>query len=138
MVFLNPDIVNLGALTLTNVQFVAIDREARRTALEYTDLGPYAAFADVPEQRVSVRIVRRITESEALPIEPGDRVALSLRSAPNLSAAGVRAISATIVISAVESTLSNRGGATQRISAIAISSTGAADPITTTSVNREA
>ena len=132
MVFLNPDRVTLGSLTLTNVQFVAIDREARRTALEYTDLGPYAAFADVPEQRVSVRIVRRITESEALPIKPGDRVTMALRTAPNLSAAGVRAIAATVVISAVEFTLSNRGGAVQRISAIAISTTGAVDPVTTT------
>lgn len=132
MVFLNPDTVTLGALALTNVQFVAVDREARRTALEYTDLGPYAAFADVPEQRITVRIVRRITDSEALPIKPGDRATLSLRAAPNLSAAGVRAMSATVVVSAVEFTLSSRGGATQRISAIAISSTGGADPISNT------
>lgn len=137
MVFLNPDIVKLGALTLANVQFVAIDREARRTALEYTDLGPYAAFADVPEQRVVVRIVRRIAESEALAIKPGDRLALSLRAAPNLSAGPVRAISATVVISAVEFTMSQRGGATQRISAIAISSTGAVDPITSVAAGGE-
>lgn len=137
MVFLNPDIVTLGALTLTNVQFVAIDREARRTALEYSDLGPHAAFVDVPEQRITVRIVRRITESEALPIKPGDRLALALRAAPNLSGAGVRASAATVVITAVESTLSNRGGATQRISAIAISADGAADPITISSATGE-
>lgn len=132
MVFLNPDTVAFGAIALTNVQFVAVDREARRTALEYTDLGPYAAFADVPEQRITVRIVRRITESEALPIKPGDRATLSLRAGPNLSGAGVRAMAATVVISAVEFTLSNRGGATQRISAIALSSTGGVDPISNT------
>ena len=132
MVFLNPDTVTLGALALTNVQFVAFDREARRTALEYTDLGPYAAFADVPEQRIVVRIVRRITESEALPIKPGDRATLSLRSGPNLSGAAVRATSATVVVTAVEFALSNRSGATQRISAVALSTNGAADPITTT------
>ncbi len=134
MVFLNPDIVTLGALRLTNVAFVAIDRQARRTALEYSDLGPYAAFVDVPEQRITLRIVRRITESETSALKPGDKVVFSVRVAPGASAAQALRIECQVVITSIDAALSNRAGATQRISAVAVSTDGAADPIVITSV----
>ncbi len=142
MIWLNPETVTLGAVTLTNVVSVAIDRQGRRTVSQYTDLGRYSAFLDVPEQKVTVRIVRRITESEGTTIRPGDKLTLGVRASAGQSAAGVRKTSATVVILSVENSLSARGaggngGATQRITAEAVSTDGAADPVTVTSVTGE-
>lgn len=138
MIFLNPLSVKLGAFTLTNVTHIAIDRAARRTAEEWTDLGAFASFADVPEQRAAITIARRITETETTAPKPGDSLTLSFRAAPSASAAQNRAVSATIVITAVEHAISSRGIATQQLRAVAVSATGAADPITETAVEGEA
>lgn len=132
MVWLNPDTVTLDSTVLTHVTFAAIDREARRTAIEWTDLGAYPAFADVPEQRVTVRITRRVSASEPAPARPGDQVLFTLRSAPGASAAGVRVVSATVVITEIAHAWSSAAGLTQRITALALSPTGAEDPVTDT------
>lgn len=137
MLHLNPQRVLLGATELTNVQSIALDREARRTIEEWTDLGPYAALADVPEQRLTFRITRTLTESEPSPAKPGDQLTLSFRTSPTASAIGIRAISATVVITEITHTLAAGGRTTQRLSAVAISTTGAGDPITDTEAQGE-
>lgn len=142
MVFLNPERVTLGSHTLTNVALVTIDREARRVTVEYSDLGRFAAFADVPEERITVRIVRRVTREETDAIKPGDKLALGIRTGPGLSAAGARAISATVVITGIESSMDARSrghgaGATQRVTALAVSADGATDPIVVTGISSE-
>lgn len=137
MLFLNPQRVTIGSLVLDNVQSIAVDREARRLVEEWTDLGRYAAFADVPEQRTRIRLLRALTRSEATPLRPGDQALLRFRVASGASAAGVRELAATVVVTAVDHTLSARQGAVQRIEALAISPDGGADPITETDQRSE-
>ncbi len=132
MIWLNPQSVTLGSLNLTDVTIVAIDRAASRLVIEHTDLGPYVGFVDVPEQRVSIKLAREVRASEASPAKPGDQLTLSFRSSPNASGTPGRAVSASVVVTAVEHSFSPRAGLRQEINAIAVSSDGAADPITET------
>jgi len=132
MIWLSPDRVTLGNLALDGVEMVAIDRSASLTAIERGDEGPHVQFVDVPAQRIDVRIVRRVTRSEALGLAPGASVALSMRRAPSASAAGVQRIDATVVVTSIDHSMNASTGALQRITAIAVSSDGATDPIAIT------
>lgn len=132
MIYLNPASVKLGTFDLTNVFSIALDREARRLIEEWTDLGPFENFADVPEQRVSVWIARRILATETSGPKPGESHALSFRAADGADASSVRSVSMTVVVTAVEHTLSSSGRATQRIRGVAVSTTGSGDPVTET------
>lgn len=137
MIWLSPQQVSLGSIVLDHVTMLSIDRSPHKTALQWTDLGPHLGFADVPEQRVDVRIEREIIESESVDLKPGDEVTLIARRAPGASAAGVVQISATVVILSIDHTLSKSRGARQRIHAIAISAGGLSDPITVQDVEGE-
>lgn len=138
MLFLNPDKVILGTLELSSVVYLAVDRVAHRSAIEWTDLGPHPAFADVVEQRAALTIIRRVTASEAAAPRPGESHALTVRVAAGASAASILQITAGIVITAVEHSYSASGKATQTIRAVCISATGAADPIVETITQGEA
>lgn len=139
MIVLRPDTVTLGSHTLDSVQAVAFEREARRLVVEYSDFGAYAAFADVPEVRVIVRITRRVTRSEADALKPGDKLTLTVRTAPGLSAAGTQVVTAQVVLTDISWSTDARSGAgaTQRISAVAVSSDGDADPVSITAATSE-
>lgn len=137
MIWLNPERVTLGPFELRNVLSVAVDRDAHRTAEEWTDLGPHLGFADVPEQRVSVMISRRILETETVGPKPGESHALVFRTSAGASAAGVRLVSMTVVVTSVDHLISSSGRATQRIRAAALSTDGAADPVSETAVEGE-
>lgn len=138
MIILNPDRVTLGSQELAGVTIVAIDRTARRTAYEWTDIGPHINFADIPEQRTSISIIRRITQTELATPRPGELLALALRISTNASAAESAVISASVVITAVEHSVNASGKATQSIRSVAISATGSGDPITQTQTTGEA
>lgn len=137
MIWLNPEKVSLGSLELRNVTLVGVDREARRIAEEWTDLGPHMGFADVPEQRIGVLIARRILESETTGPKPGESHTLTFRTAAGASAAAVRSVSIPVVIRSVEHSVSASGSASQKIRAVAVSSDGAADPVTESAVEGE-
>ena len=132
MLLLNPNRVTLGTAELTNVSAITIDRTARRAALEWTDLGPHIGFADVPEQRVAITVIRNLFASELSPAKPGDELLLTARAAASASAAGVIVVSATVVVQSISHAITQGAKATQIIRAVAVSSTGAADPITET------
>jgi hypothetical protein len=137
MLWLNPQQVMLGSALLGNVESLTIDRSPRKTALEWTDLGPHLSFADVPEQRIDIRLTRRLIESESTDLEPGDEVSLIARRAPSASAAQVIEIAATVVILRIDHSISKSRGARQHIHAIAISSDGLADPVVEREVEGE-
>lgn len=137
MIWLNPVKVTLGPYELRNVTLIAVDRTARRTAEEWTDLGPHAGFADVPEQRVSISIARQILETETTGPKPGESHTLTFRTSPGASAASVRAVSIAVVVISVEHAITKAGRATQGIRATAISSDGAIDPVVETAVEGE-
>lgn len=129
MLFLNPSEVTLLGAPLRDVRSLAVDRVAARAVTEWSDAGPHAVFADVPEQRVTIVISRDVAADEPAGVRPGDQGAIQFRAGAGLDEAGVRSYSATVVALRVAHRLSRTGGAAQEIELLALSPTGAADPI---------
>lgn len=129
MLVLNPRQVKFGAAVWEGVAAVAIDRSAHRAIEEWGDLGPYATFADVPEERVRIRITQDLARGDAGSPRTGEQAELTFHTAPTLSDAGRRKFAATAVVLAVEHEVSLRRGATRTITLAAISPDGDEDPI---------
>lgn len=132
MLILNPRSIVFGGTRFENVLLVAIDREAKRLALEWTDLGPHVAFADVPEQLVSVKVVQEVMDGAPDGPRPGESGTLSLVASGTGSDSGRLRLSATAVVKACthEIVTSGRGlGARRTVEFVLVSSTGATDPI---------
>lgn len=134
MIYLSPRRVTLGANELTHVSRITIDRTADLIAVEHSDLGPHVEFVDVPEQRVTLRIVRTITADEPGVIKPGQQHTLSLRTAPSPASPSAREVTASVVVVSVEHDYSVKHGLEQTITTIALVGSGGADPITETIV----
>jgi hypothetical protein len=107
MLLLSPRTVTFGAARWDGVASVAIDRSAHSTIEEWTDLGPYAALADVPEQRVRIRIVQDLSASDLAAPVPGDEALLTLTTAPVAADSARRRLSATAVVLDVRRALSS-------------------------------
>jgi hypothetical protein len=132
MLWLNPTAVDLFGAALGGVSSVAVDRAATRSAEERGDLGPHVVFADAPEQRVTVRVRRRVDEASAgalSGVAVGAMGELSFRVSASRSDRGGRVVRATVVVRGVDHALSERDGFVQTITMTAVSSDGAADPI---------
>jgi len=130
MIWLNPRRVTIAGEELSHVSVVTVDRKADRVVVEYSDVGPHVAFADVPEQRVTITLVRTlVNEGASGALRPGDKGALTFRTSPSASDAQTREISAEVVITAVEHEVSAKKGAMQTLACVAISPDGASDPI---------
>ncbi len=132
MLILNPRSVVLGSARLGDVVSVAIERRAARLAVEWTDLGPHAAFADVPEQRVDVRIVQEVGEGAPDGPSPGQSVTLSLVTSPAGGDSARQRLSASGVVTGcryevVQTALGERTRRT--IDVVLVSPDGAADPV---------
>lgn len=134
MIYLQPRRVTFAGLTLDHVTAVILDRAADLVAVEHSDRGPHVAFVDVPQQRITIRIQRTPVSDEAGSIRPGDSAALTFRTAPSPASPQSRQISTSAVITAIEHDITTRKGLVQTITAIAVSTDGALDPITETLV----
>jgi len=134
MIYLQPRRVTFAGQTLSHVSAVVIDRTADLLAVEHSDLGPHVAFVDVPQQRITIRIQRTPVADEPSTIKPGDSAPLTLRTAPSPASPDSRQLNATVVITGVEHDITARKGLVQTITAIAVSTTGAQDPVTETIV----
>lgn len=66
MLINSPGAVTLGDLTLGGVERIVIERSAHRVLEEWTDGGRYPVYADVPAQRISVRLERRTSDGRSL------------------------------------------------------------------------
>lgn len=129
MIWISPREVTLGGVTLAHVSAVSVSRVADKLVVEVGSAGRHVRFADVPEQRVVIEITRTIVDQQDNGVRPGDERALSFRTAPSGAGLPLRQVTATVVVTAVESKLSARGGAAQTISCVAVSPDGAADPV---------
>ena len=129
MIVLNPASVSLLGRDLPGVESVTVSRRARKTVEEWTDLGPYCAYADVPEQRVTVTLRRTVTADEPWSPRPGESGTLRLRVGASQGAARGRVVTATVVVMAAEHEAGPPGGLRQRVEMLAVSPTGAADPV---------
>lgn len=127
MLLLNPRLVTFGAATWDGIAAVAIDRAAHRTIEEWTDLGPYAAAADIPEERIRIRITQELARDSLDTPRTGQQATISFYTAPTLGDAGRKKVSATAVVLAVEHEVSLKR-AIRTITLAAISD-GQSDPI---------
>ncbi|MFN0131217.1 MAG: hypothetical protein ACKVW3_01590 [Phycisphaerales bacterium] len=129
MLILNPRQVTFGLIPWDGVTAVSIDRSAARTVEEWSDSGPYAVLADVPEQRTRIVVVQEPSADDIGVPRPGEQATLTLHTSPAAADGGRRLVSATAVVLAVEHEVSLRKGATRTITLAAISTSGSADPI---------
>lgn len=129
MLVLNPRNVKFGAVEWKNVVAVAVDRQAARTIEEIGDVGPYVTFADVPQQRVRIRVQQEFTRDEMSAPRPGDQATLEFITTPAANEMQRRKVTATAVVLSVDHELSQRRGAIRRIELTALSSNGTADPV---------
>lgn len=131
MIWLNPQTVTLGSTTLDEVSSVSIDENAARLVVEHQDGGPHVVFVDVPEQKIVVKIRRRVVTDEVLELDLGESLALTMRTAQSGGDGldGVQ-VTATVVITDLAYDVDRKRGAELIITAIAVSSDGATDPVT--------
>jgi hypothetical protein len=134
VLWIDPTNVTLGATPLPGVSAITVDRRAERTTIEWSDMGPHAVFADIPEQRTTIRIARAAGPADPPAPKPGDTATLTFRTGPSRASSGAVAVSATVVILAIAHTTDHTRGTTQTIECLALSTTGAADPITETPI----
>lgn len=134
---LTPTTVTFGSLTLDAIAAVTVDRLAVREAVEFGDLGPHVAFADIPEQRTLVTLTRRLDRPDLTALRPGDQAELTLTAAAGASDAARTRLTATCVVHTVRhqlNTTTPKPTALQTITLLAISPNGASDPITLTPI----
>lgn len=129
MLVLNPQSVKLLGQTVERVRRVAVRRTPERAVLEWGNLGPYATFADVPEQRVEIELVADLERGSLDGPTPGEDGELVLFTAPTAGSGGRRRVEASVVITAVHDEVEPGGKAQRRIKMVALSSDGGEDPI---------
>ena len=130
MLILNPREVRFGSALWEDVVAISIDRAAHKTVEEWSDLGPYAVFADVPEQKVRVTIVQEVARDDVNVPRPGEAGTLEFHTSPTASDAGRKKVSCAAVVLESRHELSIRKGAIRTVILAAISD-GAADPVST-------
>lgn len=131
MLILNPGAVSFGGSTWERVTGVWIDRQAAREVVEWSDLGPHVVMADVPEQRVEIRVRQWMSREDPSSPRPGDQGELVVFTSVSAGDAGRARISATAVVVAVEHEV-DESSATRTITMVAVSADGAADPVSVT------
>ncbi len=138
MLIVNPDVVRLGSAELRGVRSVAVERVGQRVALAWGDAGPHAMFADVPEQKVTMRVVQEILGAFESSPRPGESVGVTVSVSPDGAEGNRRRLSATGVVVGVTYQVLQRGSSTRTVELVLVSSDGAADPLTATVAGGEA
>jgi hypothetical protein len=129
VLILNPREVTFSGAAWPNVTVVAIDRKATRLAVSWSDNGPHPTFADAPEQDATVRVVMDVEREDIDGPRPGERGTLGFVTSPTASDASRRRVAVTCVVTGVAHELSFERGSVRTVNLIALSTNGAADPI---------
>lgn len=130
MLVLNPSSVMFAGAAWPNVTLVTVSRSPQKQVTEWSDAGPHVVLADVPEQLVKVRVESEVRDGDANGPSPGAGGTLTVTTSPNGSDAGRRVISMYAVVAAASYEVSLKRGAVRTVDLVAVSSDGAADPIT--------
>lgn len=133
MLLLNPRRVRFAGTAFEDVAAIVVDRSAAKEVVQWSDLGPHVVLADVPEQRVEIRVVQNLSgarpgESVDAP-SPGQAGELVFHTSPTAGAGGRKRIAVQVVVLGVEHELSLRRGAVRTVRFVGISSDGQADPL---------
>lgn len=134
MLILNPASVVLAGVEYSNVESCAIDRVAHKEVVEWNDNGPYAVFADVPEQKVEIKLTQRLASNAADQqldrLRPGQSVSVEVVTSLNSSQAQRRRITATCVVRAVRNLVSvGKDPQARRVIELIAISDGSSDPV---------
>lgn len=129
MLVLKPRRVSFGSSDWDGVTSVAIERSSARLVAEWGDLGPYAAMADVPEQRVGVRVVQEMLGDDMDEPRPGELATLSFVTQAGAGTAGGRLVSMSAMVESVDYRVSVRNGSERTVRLVALSSDGTTDPV---------
>jgi hypothetical protein len=132
MLLLNPRRVTFADETWEDVVAVSIDRAAAEEALEWGDLGPHVVFADVPRQRVTIRVVQELSRDDLGAPRPAEEGEISFFTSPATSDAWRRKVSARAVVMSVSHEVSLRRASTRTVTLVAVSEDGSADPVSVT------
>jgi len=134
MLWIDPTEVTLGSLALTGVSAITVDRRAERAVVEWSDFGQHPVFADVPEQRTTIRLIRAMHPGDTLAPKPGEAAALKFRVGASLAESGAATVSADTVVLSVSHAADTKRGMVQTIDLVALSTDGGVDPITETPI----
>lgn len=135
MLVLNPQTVVFGSVALEKVSVVTLERVGTRVVVEWGDGGPHVKFADVPEQRVNVRVVQEIDSATVDMPKPGDSAILSFVASMSGADAGRKKWNGTAVVTGVSYEIGQATGrsvaprAARTISFVLVSGDGAEDPV---------
>jgi len=135
MIIFWPRRVTFGAETWDGVVAVSIDRVGVRAVVEWSDYGPHPIFADSPELRTTITVSMEIMRGVVASPRPGQVAMLTVDISPNTSQSQVRRVTAQAVVVRVTHDLTVKKGAVRTIELLAVSSDGAADPITETLIH---
>lgn len=129
MLILNPRLVKFGSAPWDNVLLIAVDRAANREAVEWSDFGPHVVFADVPEQRIKVTVIRDVSSDDVDAPRPGETNTLTFFTSPTASDGLRMKIAMQAVVMRVHHEISLRKGAVRTIELTPVSPDGETDPI---------
>src|SRR4051794_38463007 len=132
MLILNPRSVTFGPARWENIRSLALDRLPRTIAESWSDAGPYAVFADIPEQSLRITVIQELSPPDLAAPIPGDRATLSFCTSPTAGDTRRQRLSADAVVLRVSHDLSQTGAPTRTILLAPLSADGAADPISIT------
>ncbi len=132
MLFLHPATVTLDSAPLPAVTAIAVSRKAKSVLTDFSDAGPHPTFADVPERLTTITITRHPPEPDdnAASLALGDQLDLVFTARRTPDAPHALRYSAAVVITGIESALTDSKALVQTITAVAISSDAESDPIT--------
>lgn len=134
MLLLHPRRVTFGSATWGDVESVAVERSAEKVIAQWSDDGPHVVLADVPEQRVTVKVVQALQGGTVDAPVPGEQAALAFETSPNSSGASVTTVSMVAVVLGVSYGVTRKAGSSRTIELMAISTDGSADPVSVTTV----
>ncbi len=131
MLLLSPEIVRFESHAWEDVSALAIDHIPKRIVEDHSDLGPFATFADVPEQSIHIRVQRRVTADDLDAPTLGQSGLLTFYIGPPAADLQRKRVAITCVLTSIRSELPTAKPATRTLTFIATSN-GATPPITTT------
>lgn len=146
MLLINPPVVIFNNIRYAGVTQVAVSRFASKGFAHWTDVGPYAALADVPEQALTATLRQELTAETLEGPRPGEMGTLVIFTGPTAGDSGRKKVSAQGVVSSVRvdlrppsrSSRASEGVATRTIQLTLLSSDGAAEPVAVTDAGGEA
>ena len=134
MLILNPASVKIAGVEYASVESCAIDRTPHKEVVEWSDNGAFVVFADVPEQKVEIKLTQRLETAAADQLldllRPGQSVAIEILTSLNSSQARRRKITATCVVRAVRDLVSvGKDLQARRVIELIAISDGSSDPV---------